>query len=53
MMPAAGSGRHPSATPLDRNLTGAQDTMNKWILAAILAAMAVFMYASVFVKFGG
>ena len=28
-------------------------TMNKWVLAAILAAIAVFMYASIFVKIGG
>jgi hypothetical protein len=38
--------------PLDLRQPSGDDaeTMNKWILAAILATLAVFMYVSVIVK---
>lgn len=45
MMPAA-------ATRPDRYLTKAHELMDNRMLAAILAVTAVFMYISVFVKFG-
>jgi hypothetical protein len=34
----------------DGNSTGIS-TMNKWVLAAILAGAALFMYAAIFIKF--
>jgi hypothetical protein len=52
MMPAVGPRRHPSAIPPEPKPVRGARTMDKRNFAAILAAMALFMYVSVFVKFG-